>query len=771
METAEKNSDRRVSVRVRGIVQGVGFRPWVYTLALRYGLNGRVRNGSQGVEIEISGDSQAVNGFLCEIPAGAPPLARIDSVEVEELPSVPLEPFHIDESRSDGARSTLISPDVATCPDCLRELFDPGDRRYRYPFINCTHCGPRYTIITDIPYDRAATTMAPFPMCEACRKEYHDPLDRRFHAQPVACPDCGPLMHLETLNGETIAHGDTAVREASARLDSGSIVAVKGLGGFHLAVNALDRQAVIRLRLRKLRDEKPFAVMVRDMDAVRRHCEVDEQEESLLTGLARPIVLLKKRRTASGPGIAEETAPRNRRLGVLLPYTPLHHLLFDGNPDRVLVMTSANRSDEPMVAGNDEARERLAAIADFLLLHDRDIYIRCDDSVVRVQNGVPRPIRRSRGMVPLPVKLGESVPPVLGVGAEIKNTICVTRGNAAFLSGHIGDLENLETLHAFEKTVRHMERILEVRPQAVVHDLHPDYLGTRWALEQTHVPRFAVQHHHAHIAAVMAERGVEGPVLGLALDGSGYGTDGTVWGGELLRVDGETFHRLGHLRRVPLPGGNAAVKEPWRMALAWLEALDPAGTEARFGEFIRKWGEDKARIVLQMIRKGINSPPTSSCGRLFDAVAALVGLRSVVTYEGQAAMELEQAVDPEETGAYRGEIETGSDALVIDPSLMVREVVREMEQGISAGRIAARFHNGLADLFVDAACVAARKSGLRRMALSGGVFQNAVLSLRMEDGLREKGFEVFVHTEIPANDACIALGQAWIGARLMARRG
>ncbi len=582
------------------------------------------------------------------------------------------------------SRSTLISPDVCTCEDCLREFSNPEDRRYRYPFINCTNCGPRYTIIKDIPYDRDKTTMAQFPMCPSCLSEYEDPMNRRFHAQPNACWECGPRVWLESPDGSRLAEKDDAMREAIRFLDQGAILAVKGLGGFHLAVHALDEQAVSRLRSRKIREEKPFAVMFANLDAVRRHCRVGAGEEALLLSLHRPIVLLERLQRSAGPPIAPGVAPGNRFLGAFLPYTPLHYLLFADSPYDALIMTSGNQSDEPIVMANESARRLLGSIADFFLLHDRDIYLRCDDSVTRVFREKPYPIRRARGYVPVPVFLAESMPPVLGVGAELKNTICLVRNNEAFLSQHIGDLENLETLQSFELIVSHFKRILETEPQAIVHDLHPDYLSTQWALRQEGLPLLAVQHHHAHIASVMAERRLSGPVLGLALDGTGYGSDGTIWGGEILRVDGDRFDRLGHFRHVPLPGGDKAIKEPWRTAVSYLWSLDPQNAERTFADVLGRWQSKNVKIVLAMLDRSLNSPLTSSCGRLFDAVSALAGVRDVVTYEGQAAIELEQAIEPEE-GSYTGDIARDEAGWIVDPFPMIREVVEDVRRGQPSG--------------------------------------------------------------------------------------
>ncbi|MGD9504650.1 MAG: carbamoyltransferase HypF [Syntrophobacteraceae bacterium] len=766
--------ERRVRVRIHGMVQGVGFRPFLFRLARERGVGGWARNGSDGVEAEVSGRSSEVANFIRDVSEKAPPLARVVGVEVGDLPFILIKDFKILESH-EGGRATLVSPDVAVCEDCLRELFDPNDRRWLYPFVNCTNCGPRYTIIRDVPYDRDKTTMAAFAMCPECRAEYENPGDRRFHAQPNACPKCGPVAWLEAARGggRRVAEGDVAVREAARLLGNGAIVAVKGLGGFHLAVDAANGVAVARLRERKVREEKPFAVMFRDIDAVEQLCRVSEEEARLLQGARKPIVLLERRGDSpEGGRLASGVAPGNRRLGVFLPYTPLHYLLFAEGAPGALVMTSGNRSDEPIAAGNDEARERLGGIADYLLMHNREIHMRCDDSVARVARGSVRLIRRARGWAPSPVFLGEELPPVLGVGAEVKNSVCLIRGREAFLSQHIGDLENLETLHAFEETIGRLRRLFGVRPELIAHDLHPDYLGTRWAEgRRGETPLLGVQHHHAHIASVVAERKAAGPVLGLALDGTGYGTDGTLWGGELLLVDRDRFERLGRLRHMALPGGDRAVREPWRMAVSCLYGIDPTGFERWLGNLPERAGREKVRLIVQMMEKGVNAPLTSSCGRLFDAAASLLGIRDAVSYEGQAAIELEQAVEPED-GAYGGFVRKDGASWVMDPLHMLREMMDDVQRGARVGTAAARFHNGVAAMLCEAVREASRDTGLRRVALSGGVFQNAYLSERLESLLAEEGLEVLTHEEAPPNDACIALGQAFVAAcHLMRERG
>ncbi len=764
------------TIHINGIVQGVGFRPFVYGLAARHDLTGWVRNTSAGVDIEVNGRSEALDAFARALLSDAPPLAHIDTVRVQEVPANGFSCFQIVASAAENDAFQPISPDVSICPDCLRELFDPADRRYRYPFINCTNCGPRFTIIRDIPYDRPLTTMAGFDMCPTCRAEYEDPADRRFHAQPVACPECGPHVWLERCERPAPARspsGEDAVQAARRLLMAGKVVAVKGLGGFHLACDATNPTAVATLRARKLRRDKPFAVMLPDLAAVERYCIVSDAERALLTSTARPIVILHKR--AEG-GIACLCSPGQETLGVMLPYTPLHYLLLeqaDGFTD-ALVMTSGNLSEEPIVTGNDDARMRLAPLADALLLHDRDIHTRCDDAVMRVTavDGKPQPlpVRRSRGYAPFPVYLPWQAPPILATGAELKNTFGLSRGPYAFLSHHIGDLENYETLLAFEQGVDHFERLFRVRPQAIAYDLHPDYLASRYALERAgrdHLPAIGVQHHHAHIAACMVEHGLAGdaPVIGVAFDGTGYGDDGTIWGGEFLVADYSGYERPLRLRPVPLPGGDRATREPWRMALAWLHA---AGLDWQTGlppvlHALRStdYGYRLLRAVEHQLRHGTNAPLTSSMGRLFDAVAALIGVRQVVNYEAQAAIELEALVDAHESCCYPVALCDGE----LDPRPLLCELTEDLAHGLDVPVLAARFHNTIARATADA-CVWLREERpeLDTAVLSGGVWQNQTLLLRTVPLLEECGFRVLTHTRVPPNDGGLALGQLAIAA-------
>jgi hydrogenase maturation protein HypF len=733
----------RVAVRVEGTVQGVGFRPFVYSLATRLGLAGLVGNDVDGVFAEVEGAPEAVAEFLAALERDAPPLARIDHVATENIEPDGSTTFAIAPSGSGGQRNTLISADTAMCGDCLRELTDPADRRFGYPFINCTNCGPRFTIVRDVPYDRAMTTMAGFAMCTRCAAEYHDPADRRFHAQPTCCPACGPRLSLLAPDAGAIVGEPLAA--AAALLRHGRVLGVKGLGGYHLAVDASCQEAAAALRARKHREDKPFAVMA--------------ASAGLLTSPRRPIVLMPRRPDA----VAAAVAPGNRQLGVMLPYTPLHHLLIQALSGPI-VLTSGNRSDEPIAYRDEEAFARLAGIADAFLTHNRAIHIRTDDSVVRAFRGRGMLIRRSRGYVPEPVGVRARFPrPVLACGAELKNTFCLAKEGRAVISHHIGDLENTETLRSFTDGIAHFTRLFDIDPQVVAYDLHPEYLSTKYALDLDGVGHCGVQHHHAHIASCLADNSEEGPVIGVAFDGTGYGTDGTLWGGEFLVADLAAFQRGGHLAPVPLPGGAAAIKQPWRMAAAYLTTAYPGGPPDGLDVVARNersWG-----VVVALAGKGINAPLTSSAGRLFDAVAALVGVRDAINYEGQAAVELEQLADPGETGAYRAGI-AAREPFCIEGADLVRAATKELRGGTAAPVIAARFHNGVAALIEDGCVLLRERTGLGTVALSGGVFQNLILAHRATARLEARGFRVLVHSRVPCNDGGISLGQAVIaGAR------
>jgi hydrogenase maturation protein HypF len=777
----------RRRIGVKGIVQGVGFRPFVYGLAQRLGLTGFVLNDSRGVTIEVEGPSAALERFMQALREEAPPLARIESVVGEELAPLGDVAFVIVHSRETGERATLISPDTATCDDCLRELWDSRDRRYGYPFINCTNCGPRFTIIEDVPYDREKTTMRVFAMCPACRAEYEDPANRRFHAQPNACPVCGPQVALEIWDAATRllleegGAGETPIERAAWLLARGCILAIKGLGGYHLACDALDVAAVQRLRQRKHREAKPCALMVPDLETAYSLCEINADEAALLQSHRRPIVLLQRRPDAS---VAPGVAPGYRTLGLMLPYTPLHHLLLRAfgryvatERPAVLVMTSGNVSEEPIAYRDEEARRRLAHIADGMLTHNRVIHMRCDDSVTRVVAGGEQLFRRSRGYVPEPLTLPFDLPlPLLACGGHLKNTFALGKGHQVFIGHHIGDLENLETLTSYREGILHFQRLFDIYPEAVAYDLHPDYLATKYALDSDIPQKIGVQHHHAHIASVLAEHGLSGPVIGVAADGTGYGTDGAIWGCEILLADLRDFRRRAYLQYVPLPGGERAVREPWRMAAVYLERAYGEGFLGLDIPFARRLDRSTWRILAQMIARGLNSPPASSLGRLFDAVAALLDVRDEVVYEGQAAIELEMlasGVTAEEGPVYPyAAHEDRSGALQLDVLPMIRALVADLQRGLSVARIARRFHRSLA-LMLAAVCEQVRRStGLTQVALSGGVFQNRLLLEDLQAALERAGFQVYLNRHVPPNDGGLCLGQlAVAAARLAARLG
>jgi hydrogenase maturation protein HypF len=747
---------RRISARVEGVVQGVGFRPFVFRLAEELRLAGFVRNDTRGVVVEVEGEPGAVERFLAELGERAPPLARVERVTVREMEPEGGRAFAIAHSDAGGAPDALVSADSATCADCLAELHDAADRRYRYPFVNCTNCGPRFTIVRGVPYDRPLTTMAGFAMCPACRAEYDDPRDRRFHAQPNACPACGPQARLLG-GGEAV----DAVAGAAALLRDGAIVAVKGLGGYHLACRADHEEAVAALRSRKHREDRPFALMARDLAGARELVELAPAHEELLTSAARPIVLAARR---AGARVAGAVAPGLGELGVMLPYSPLHHLLL-ADAGCALVMTSGNVSDEPIAFRDEDALERLAPIADAFLVHDRPIHTRTDDSVARVAGGRPLILRRSRGLVPealaLPVACAR---PLLACGAELKSTFCLAKGARAWLGHHIGDLRNAETLASFTEGIAHFEALFAVAPEVVAHDLHPEYLSTAYALEREGVRLVGVQHHHAHLAACLAEHGQTGPAVGAIYDGTGHGSDATAWGGEILAGDLRGFQRPGHLVAVRLPGGDRAVREPWRMACAWLVAAcgpEPEPPRTLAAAVPRERWEAVAR----MAETGFAAPLTTSMGRLFDAVAALCGLRTTVSYEGQAAIELEALADAAEPGAYALPLEDGPEgACVLDARVTVREVLADLERGATPAVVSARFHRAVAGATARACARAAEAAGTDRAVLSGGVFQNRLLLECTTAALAASGLSVLTPERVPPNDGGIAYGQAAIAA-------
>jgi hydrogenase maturation protein HypF len=747
---------KRTEIRITGIVQGVGFRPFIYNLAKTHSIRGWVLNNEKGVLIDAESGDGNLHQFIQDIPALAPPLARIESFNVKYLDPVGYATFEITKSEEAQDKFVLISPDVATCDQCSSELLSPEDFRYRYPFINCTLCGPRFTIIQDIPYDRHKTTMAPFIMCPVCQKEYKDPSDRRFHAQPNACSVCGPSLHLEDREKKELP-GDP-IEKTLEFLKNGQIVAIKGLGGFHLACDAKNQDAVSSLRSRKFREDKPFAVMCRNIDEVKEHCEVNTEEKKLLLGVERPIVILRRRENSP---LANAVAPYQDTLGAMLPYSPLHQLLLNG-PLKTLVMTSGNVSDEPISYKNEEAYHRLFNIADYFLFHNREIHMRCDDSVTRIFEGKPYILRRSRGYVPFPIKLPYSLEMILACGGELKNTFCLSRGNYAFMSHHIGDLENLETLTSFEEGIKHFKKLFYIVPKAVAYDLHPDYLSTQYALSIPDIPRIGVQHHHAHIVSAMVENRIEGDVIGVALDGTGFGLDGTIWGGEFIRANLKDFDRLAYLKKVPMPGSSMAIKEPWRMAMVYLsEAFGEEAGSLRIDLMkridLQKWG-----VLKRAIEKKINTPMTSSMGRLFDAVSSLLSVRDEVHYEGQAAIELEMIAGHEVKEEYPYAIHKDDAAMVIDPAETIRGIVHDLVEKTPPSTISGRFHRTMACLIVEICETIRSKEKLNRVVLSGGVFQNFFLLSLVTEGLRSSGFDVYTHHLVPANDGGLSLGQAVI---------
>ena len=816
MTTNKKTAAAKI--HITGIVQGVGFRPFVYGLATRLTLTGWVRNTSSGVDIEVNGDQEELDRFIQELKMEAPPLSHIDEMIVSSVIPNGFTQFEIQASEAIPGAFQPISPDVSICPDCLQELFDPDDRRYRYPFINCTNCGPRFTIIEDIPYDRPNTTMASFKLCPDCKIEYEDPADRRFHAQPVACPTCGPQVwiekqHFTPATFESDQHGidfvktttgDLAIQEAQSLLTTGRILAVKGLGGFHLACDATNREVVAELRRRKLRVDKPFAVMMADLETIKTHCFVSEEESRLLESNQRPIVILNRRPSSK---IAPEVAPNQNTIGVMLPYTPLHYLLLSqpgvtlgdsSQPDevkicnqvpRALVMTSGNLSEEPITTGNEEARKRLSDLADAFLMHDRPIRTRCDDTVARViqnfkrENAPSSPeylLRRARGYAPNPILLPWESTSLLATGGELKNTFCLARDRYAFLSQHIGDLENYETLQAFEDGIAHFERLFRIQPAALAYDAHPNYLSTRYVLSRSQregIPAYRVQHHHAHIAACMVEHEmpIDTRVIGVAFDGTGYGDDGAIWGGEILLAGYLGFQRFAHLEYAPLPGGDAAIRKPARIALAYLWKSGQEWDSA-LPCVPALCVEERAALRMQLEHQ-INTPYTSSMGRLFDAVAALTGIRQKINYEAQAAIEFEALADPREMDAYSFRIKAEPakplDATV--PSQLItwdgllEELLADIYRSTPLPLISARFHNGVAQMVLDVCRTAREQCALNDVVLSGGVWQNITLLTKAVELLVEDGFQVFVHHRVPTNDGGLALGQAAIASQRMAK--
>jgi hydrogenase maturation protein HypF len=781
MPPIPSNSKVRNKIHVRGIVQGVGFRPFVYNLARLHGLTGFVFNSSSGVQIEIEGDHAAIRTFLKDLESDPPQLAKIESLTISEIAAVGDIVFRILDSREEAGEFALVSPDAGTCDACWREFGDPFNRRFGYPFTNCTHCGPRYTIIQDIPYDRAKTTMSGFTMCPACQVEYEDPGDRRFHAQPNACAVCGPSLCFVPSGSRLIdcvfAEKDSLpeIHQAREKLRQGKILAVKGLGGFLLACDARNEAAIVELRRRKRRPDKPFALMARDLESIRSFCTLSPEDETALRHQRRPIVILPRLSGdwAASISLPEILAPGNDTLGFMLPYTPLHYLLFSDSQESppefaALVMTSGNLSEEPIVVANDDALQRLSGIADWFLLHNRQIATRVDDSVVRVFEGRERVLRRARGFAPHTIDLGIELEQILAVGAELKSTFCLTRGSHAILSQHLGDLENYETEQFFEETLAKMKHLFKTEPRAIAYDLHPNYRSTRMALNSSIGHKLAVQHHHAHIVSCMAENHLSGKVIGVAMDGTGLGTDGTIWGGEFLVADYAGFERRAHLRAVPLPGGDAAVRQPWRMALSYLR--DSLGSRLPNDmPCFRDISAKRMELVDAMLSRRIQTVPTSSCGRLFDAVAAMLGLGSEVTFEGEAAIALEMAASPAVTDRYGFDLEE-SDSIAVDLRSTIAGIVADIARSQPVDTLSARFHNTLSAAIVEVCGLIRKSDGLDRVCLSGGVFQNHVLLAKTAAGLRSCGFRVCLHALVPANDGGISLGQAVI-ANEMLRRG
>ncbi len=763
--------DKEMRVRrqlvLDGVVQGVGFRPFVHRLASSLHLSGFVCNNSAGVLIEVEGAVPQIESFCRRLHSELPPLAKIDTSTLTSLPLKGDADFSITTSISSGAVSTLISADIAVCADCLREMFDPTDRRYRYPFTNCTNCGPRYTIVDNVPYDRSNTSMSAFQMCEICRAEYENVADRRYHAQPVACPACGPRLSWYT--DGAIQPDLDPLAETVAYLRAGRIVAIRGLGGFHLAVDATNAAAVLRLRQRKLRAEKPLAIMVADLSVVHQICDVSEGDLKWLLSPVAPIMLLRRKDNAV---IAESVAFDNTRYGVMLPYTPLHHLLLKDN-FIALVMTSANLSDEPIAIGNEEAISRLGDVADAFLLHDRDILQRCDDSVVMSTAGRLSVMRRARGFVPSPVRLiRKHQQSILACGAELKNTIGYLRGNRFFFSQHIGDLDNPKALQFFEESIEHLRKTHQFEPELIACDLHPDYLSTRWALAQAVLPVMRVQHHHAHLASVLAEHHCDHPAVGIILDGTGYGSDATIWGGEVLIGDTCDFERFAWLQPVVMPGGESAIKHPWKMVISYLSAAGVEDAHSLHQDVLGPIKAEEKRTIQQFLLRRGARPLTSSCGRLFDGISAILGFGLHSSFEAQAAINLEQAAlrfRNNGGGALPAATSATPTAGEIDFIPIVRELLDHLLSGIPAERLAFWFHLQLADLFAAVAQLAVEKTGIRCIALSGGVFQNELFTEHLLAQLRSRGYQVLVHSEVPTNDGGLALGQALIAANKTTR--
>lgn len=747
-------------IEITGIVQGVGFRPFVYRLAKKYGLKGEVLNTSFGVSVFVEGELDQIRLFSKKIQSEAPDHSLIDTIKIKNMNIQGFSDFSITRSQKTPGASSFISPDISICPECCHELLQKDDRRYSYPFINCTNCGPRFTIIEKTPYDRPNTSMKAFTMCKTCQAEYDNPSNRRFHAQPNACEKCGPDIFIYDKKSELIP-SEKPIEMITELLKEGSIIAIKGLGGFHIATLAENSVSISLLRKRKKRPEKPFAIMAKNIESISHFASINPHEKQLLISKERPIVLLKKR---TGFSWLENIAPNNKYIGVMLPYTPLHFLIMEQQKS-ALVMTSGNRSGHPIVTHNGDAFKYLSDIADFYLIHNREIYQKCDDSICKIIHRKTTVIRRSRGYTPTPVYLKQNAPHILGCGGELKNTFCLMKNKYAFMSQHIGDLKNLETFNFYKQSISHFQNVLNIHPEIVVHDMHPDYLSSRYAMDQIDVEITAVQHHHAHIVSCMAENGIDGPVIGLAFDGTGFGEDGKIWGGEVLLSDRHSFIREAHLSYIPMPGNNAAVKEPYRMAVSYLfktfGKTFPHLPLPVFENILK----DKTEPLIQIISKKINSPDTSSMGRLFDGVSSIIGLRNFSTYEGQAAMELETVADENVSSYYKFEY-TAGEPRIISTQPIIRGIVEDIQNCRKISEISGKFHNTLVHIFLNICNDIRKEKQTNRVVLSGGVFQNSILLKGMVSALEKNNFKVFTHSKIPTGDGGLALGQAVIAASI-----
>lgn len=780
----------RYEVRIAGIVQGVGFRPFIFNIANSLALTGWVNNSGSDVIIDVEGRKELLKELINKINSEAPPLSHISKIDIQIRPFYGFKDFTIRESTVNNDKTVYISPDVSICKDCERELFEHINRRYLYPFINCTNCGPRFTIIKGVPYDRVNTTMNKFRMCSDCASEYNDPSNRRYHAQPISCFNCGPKLEFLDMNGKKV-DTQNPIKLAIEKLAEGSILAVKGLGGYHLAVDARNKEAVIQLRQRKIRDDKPFALMVRDYETALKYCYINESEKKLLESYKKPIVLLKRKENS---GLPNEISPTNPYLGIMLPYTPVHMLLFsdaisvqgaiahllavpppnkDTPPERgagvgtlleALVMTSGNRSSEPIYFKDNEAVENLSDIADYYLCNDRDIHIRTDDSVTRVFREKEYILRRSRGYVPFPLnfQVAKDAPQILACGGELKSTFCLNKGEEFYMSHHIGDLENIETLSSFEDGIEHFKRLLDINPRIVAYDLHPEYMSTKYAVSLDLKNKIAVQHHHAHIASCMAENDLNEEVIGVAFDGTGYGEDGNLWGGEFFTGKYDGFKRYGQFEYVKMPGGEAAIKEPWRMAVSYLCKI---GKVLEVSRFLNQMHVNKVDAIIQMMDKNVNCPLTSSVGRLFDAVSALIGIRREINYEGQAAIELEYVSCMDYKGEYQFAISDSKEVFEVSVDDIFKGIVSDILKKVSINTISAKFHETMSNIVLKGCNKICDVTGLKKVALSGGVFQNMILLEKSVSKLESDGFKVYVHSKVPANDGGIALGQAVIAAR------